>query len=195
MQMTARRSHWLILLLLLTLGGLTGYAHKRLTRQRGAEHVAKPEAAKGNSLLTTKSAPKTVGKTAAPTQSGGGYNLRSNVIAGGGGTSNGGNYGKTGTIGQGVLGASSGGAFSIKGGFWAGAQGGCPALIISPATLATATAGVAYSQTFTQSGSNGTLTWTLTGTLPVGMSFMAATATLSGTPTQTGSFNFLPDCH
>lgn len=189
MQTTARRSHWFVLLLLLALGGLTGYAHKRLTRQGGVARVTKSESGNRTVTSNTTRQPKTANHSLGPTQSGGGYNLRSTVIAGGGGTSSGGSYNKTGTIGQGVLGASSGGAFTIKGGFWAGVQGACPAITISPATLAAGTAGTAYSQTFTQTGGNGTHTWNLTGTLPAGLSFTAVTATLAGTPTQTGSFN------
>jgi hypothetical protein len=190
MQMTARRSHGFVLLLLLALGGLTGYAHKLLTQQRGSERIVKTETAKRSPAPATTRIPKAAAKSLAPTQAGGGYNLRAKVITGGGGTSSGGGYNKTGTIGQGTLGASSGGAFTVKGGFWAGVQGACPIITISPAALVAGTAGVAYSQTFTQTGSSGTLTWNLTGTLPAGLSFTAATATLVGTPTQTGNFNF-----
>jgi large repetitive protein len=190
MQTTARRSHWFLLLLLLALGGLTGYAHKRLTRQRGVEQVIQTESAKRIATPTTTHKSKAASTSLVPTQAGGGYNLRAKVIAGGGGKSSGGTYSKTGTIGQSTLGASSGGAFTIKGGFWAASQGACPMIMISPVTLNPDTAGVAYLQTFTQTGSSGTLTWSLTGTLPMGLSFTAATATLAGTPTQTGSFNF-----
>ena len=59
---------------------------------------------------------------------------------------------------------------------------------ISPATLPAAVRGTAYSQAFTQSGGKGAMTWSLTGTLPAGLAFNASTATLSGTPTQAGSF-------
>jgi len=64
-----------------------------------------------------------------------------------------------------------------------------PTITITPAagTLA-ATKNVAYSQTFTVSGGTPTYTWSETGTLPTGIGFNTATATLSGTPTQTGSF-------
>jgi Putative Ig domain/Galactose oxidase, central domain len=44
-----------------------------------------------------------------------------------------------------------------------------------------------YSFTFTASG-YGTLTWSESGALPAGLAFNNSSATLSGTPTQTGSF-------
>ena len=66
----------------------------------------------------------------------------------------------------------------------------CPVVTVSPASIPGATAGQPYSQTFTQSGGPGVVTFSVTGTLPAGVTFNAATATLSGTPTQTGSFSF-----
>lgn len=47
---------------------------------------------------------------------------------------------------------------------------------------------VPYSQTFSATG-DAPFTWSLTGTLPTGLSFNTSTATLSGTPTSTGSFS------
>ncbi|HET6896991.1 MAG TPA: putative Ig domain-containing protein, partial [Vicinamibacteria bacterium] len=64
----------------------------------------------------------------------------------------------------------------------------CATVTVNPATVPNGTAGSPYSQTFTQSGGVGTITWSLTGTLPTGLSFDTATGVLSGTPTQTGSF-------
>ena len=61
---------------------------------------------------------------------------------------------------------------------------------MNPASIPAATAGTAYSQTFTQVSGIGTVNWTLAGTLPVGLSLNAATGVLSGTPIQLGSFNF-----
>ncbi|MEA2166132.1 MAG: hypothetical protein QOK37_4259 [Thermoanaerobaculia bacterium] len=58
--------------------------------------------------------------------------------------------------------------------------------VAAPANL-TGTVGVAYSEQFTQSGGIGAVTFTLSGTLPAGLSF-ASDGTLSGTPTQGGSF-------
>ncbi|MEP6908746.1 MAG: putative Ig domain-containing protein, partial [Pseudoxanthomonas sp.] len=64
-----------------------------------------------------------------------------------------------------------------------------PTLVLGPATLPGGTAGNAYSQVLTTSGGFAPYTVALTGTLPTGLSFNAATATLSGTPTQSGAFN------
>src|SRR5262249_20866305 len=51
----------------------------------------------------------------------------------------------------------------------------------------TGTVNVAFSQTFTASNTIGTVTFTTLSTLPTGLT-LAANGTLSGTPTQTGSF-------
>lgn len=65
----------------------------------------------------------------------------------------------------------------------------CPTIIVSPSSLANGTAGATYTPvTFNQTSGVGAIGWTETGTLPAGMGFDASTATLSGTPTQTGSF-------
>ncbi len=66
---------------------------------------------------------------------------------------------------------------------------GCATIVINPATITSGTVNSPYSQTFTQSGGGGAITFNLTGALPSGLSFNAATATLSGTPTQTGNFS------
>jgi large repetitive protein len=67
----------------------------------------------------------------------------------------------------------------------------CPTITVAPSTLNSGTAGVAYSQNITQSGSNGTtITYTVsTGSLPTGMT-LSSGGLLSGTPTVTGTFNF-----
>ena len=62
----------------------------------------------------------------------------------------------------------------------------CQTITVNPATIASGTAGTAYSQSFTQTGGIGTTTFSITGTLPTGLSLSGAA--LSGTPTQTGSF-------
>ena len=67
---------------------------------------------------------------------------------------------------------------------------GCQTITVNPATIPNGTAGSPYSQTFTQTSGIGTITWSLTGTLPTGLTLDTATGTLSGTPTQTGT---LPD--
>src|SRR4029079_16197933 len=64
----------------------------------------------------------------------------------------------------------------------------CQTITVSPGSIPAATAGTPYTQTFTQSNAIGSVTWSLTGALPTGMTFDTATGVLSGTPTQTGSF-------
>jgi co-chaperonin GroES (HSP10) len=65
----------------------------------------------------------------------------------------------------------------------------CPTLTIGPATIAPAVLGTPYSQTFTVSGGGpGTVVFALTGTIPPGLTFDAATATLSGITTAPGSY-------
>jgi hypothetical protein len=65
---------------------------------------------------------------------------------------------------------------------------GCPIMTVGPASISAGTAGVPYTPvTFTQTGGLGTITFSESGTLPFGMTFSAGV--LSGTPTQTGSFN------
>lgn len=64
----------------------------------------------------------------------------------------------------------------------------CPNITVSPTTIPAGVSGTFYSQTFTQTGVVGTPAFSLSGTLPAGLSFNPATATLSGTPTQTGLF-------
>jgi uncharacterized repeat protein (TIGR01451 family) len=63
----------------------------------------------------------------------------------------------------------------------------CPQISIEPQTLPAAVSGSAYSQTLTAIGGTAPYTFTLTGSLPIGMSLSSA-GVLSGTPSQTGSF-------
>jgi len=65
---------------------------------------------------------------------------------------------------------------------------GCALITVNPATIPNGTAGTAYTQTFTQTGGSGTITWSVTGALPTGITLNPSTGVLSGTPTQTGSF-------
>jgi hypothetical protein len=60
--------------------------------------------------------------------------------------------------------------------------------IATGATLATGSAGSAYSQTLAASGGTAPYTWTSPGTLPAGLGLSAA-GVLSGTPTQVGTFS------
>jgi hypothetical protein len=67
----------------------------------------------------------------------------------------------------------------------------CPALTLSPGSLAAATVGTVYSQTITASG--GTAPYVLafsSGTPPAGLSFNATTGIISGTPTSTVAGTF-----
>ncbi|AIY41596.1 Fibronectin type III domain protein [Collimonas arenae] len=57
-----------------------------------------------------------------------------------------------------------------------------------PGPTLTPSYGSAFSQAFTASGGVAPYAYVLTGSLPSGLSWNAATATLSGTPTQSGSF-------
>ncbi len=79
-----------------------------------------------------------------------------------------------------------------------GLPGGCNAnnsknipiqtITINPTTIGEALSGAPYSQTFSQAGGAGAITWNLTGALPTGLSFNPSTAALTGTPTQSGNF-------
>jgi hypothetical protein len=65
---------------------------------------------------------------------------------------------------------------------------GCQTITVTNPANGNGTAGSAFSETFTQTGGIGTTTFSLaSGTLPAGLT-LAANGTLSGTPTQTGSF-------
>jgi hypothetical protein len=65
---------------------------------------------------------------------------------------------------------------------------GCNVITVTPPGVNTGTAGTPFSQTFTQTGGNGTITWSQTGTLPAGISLNTSTGALFGTTSQTGSF-------
>ena len=66
----------------------------------------------------------------------------------------------------------------------------CQTITVNPPTIPPATTGAPYSQAFTHVTGLGTVVWSLTGTLPAGLTFNTTTGILSGTPTQTGSFPF-----
>jgi len=66
----------------------------------------------------------------------------------------------------------------------------CPAITLSPAALPNAAANAAYSQNITAAPSGTNYSFALTsGDLPAGLS-LAANGVISGSPTQSGTFNF-----
>ncbi len=70
----------------------------------------------------------------------------------------------------------------------------CPTITVNPSnpTLPPGQAAQPYSQTFTQTGGNGSITWSVsTGALPNGLTLNPATGLLSGTPVVFGTFNFI----
>jgi len=65
----------------------------------------------------------------------------------------------------------------------------CPAIAVSPDTLAVGSVGVAYAQTIGAAGGIAPYAFAVTsGTLPPGLALVAATGALSGTPTASGTF-------
>ncbi|WP_205756858.1 putative Ig domain-containing protein [Solilutibacter silvestris] len=64
-----------------------------------------------------------------------------------------------------------------------------PTITLSPVSLPASTVGVAYSQTITASGGNGSYTYSLAGALPTGVSLNSSGA-LAGIPTVPGNYNF-----
>jgi hypothetical protein len=64
----------------------------------------------------------------------------------------------------------------------------CPTITVTNPGVSSGTAGVAFSQTFSQSGGQGTITWSKTGALPAGITLNSATGVLSGTTNASGSF-------
>ena len=64
--------------------------------------------------------------TAVSGQTGGGFDLTWNAIAGGGGASSGGGFAVDGTVGQADAATLSGGVFTLNGGFWGAFSPGVP---------------------------------------------------------------------
>jgi hypothetical protein len=64
---------------------------------------------------------------------------------------------------------------------------GCQTITVTNPANTNGTAGAAFSETFTQTGTIGTATFTTASTLPTGIT-LATNGVLSGTPTQTGLF-------
>jgi hypothetical protein len=63
----------------------------------------------------------------------------------------------------------------------------CPSISVTNPATSMGITGVAFSQTFTQTGGIGAITFSTTSTLPTGLTLSSA-GVLSGTPTQTGTF-------
>jgi hypothetical protein len=64
----------------------------------------------------------------------------------------------------------------------------CQTITVTNPATTTGTVGTAFNQTFTQTGGNGTITWSKSGAIPAGMTFHPTTGVLDGTPTASGSF-------
>ncbi len=64
----------------------------------------------------------------------------------------------------------------------------CPVITVTNPVVNSGTSGVAFSQTFTQTGGQGTITWSVSGTLPTGITLNPSSGVLSGTTTQAGTF-------
>lgn len=68
----------------------------------------------------------------------------------------------------------------------------CANVTFAPTTLINGTIGSVYSQTLAQTGMTGTITWAVTtGTLPTGLDLNGTTGAITGTPTTTGTSNFV----
>ncbi|MFC1660074.1 putative Ig domain-containing protein [Gemmatimonadota bacterium] len=66
-----------------------------------------------------------------------------------------------------------------------------PPVTVTTASLPGGQVATAYSQTLTATGGDGTYTWDLAaGSLPPGLSLVAGTGVISGTPTTDGTYNF-----
>ena len=155
-----RRFRWVVLILMLTLSGLSIYASKNSETFRGEKRATESHKTANSTKATSASSAAQsrnlfaleddadMGSAPEPMQAGGNYNIARSVIAGGGGSSSGGNNQVNGTIGQTATGVSAGGNFSLAGGFWAGGGGGC-SYAINPT-----------SQNFPAAGGSGSVTVT-----------------------------------
>lgn len=66
-----------------------------------------------------------------------------------------------------------------------------PPVVVNPLSVPSGTVGVAYSQTFSATGGNGSYTYARSaGTLPAGLTLNSATGVLSGTPTAAATRTF-----
>src|SRR4029077_16474032 len=64
----------------------------------------------------------------------------------------------------------------------------CQTITVTNPSTTTGTVDAAFSQTFTQTGGHGAVTFTTSSTLPSGLTLHGATGVLDGTPGQPGSF-------
>ncbi|HEX6085902.1 MAG TPA: Ig domain-containing protein, partial [Thermoanaerobaculia bacterium] len=64
----------------------------------------------------------------------------------------------------------------------------CQTITVNNPANANGTVGTAFSETFTQTGGIGTVTYSTSSTLPAGITLNGATGVLSGTPTEDGTF-------
>jgi hypothetical protein len=65
-----------------------------------------------------------------------------------------------------------------------------PLTVTTTTPLNSAPAGVSFSQILAATGGTAPYTWTLTGSLPTGLSLNSTTGQISGTPTVPGAYNF-----
>ena len=67
----------------------------------------------------------------------------------------------------------------------------CPAITVNPASMASATVGSAYTQTFNTTGGTSPYVWAVSsGTLPAGLALNTSTGVISGTPTSGAAASF-----
>jgi hypothetical protein len=66
----------------------------------------------------------------------------------------------------------------------------CPVITLNPAVLPPGQIGLPYNQVASASGGTAPYTYSLSGTLPTGLSFNPATGAITGVPTALGIFNF-----
>jgi uncharacterized repeat protein (TIGR01451 family) len=64
----------------------------------------------------------------------------------------------------------------------------CQTITVTNPANSTGTAGSPFSETFSQTGGVGTITWSESGALPTGITLSTSTGVLSGTTTDTGTF-------